>query len=205
LSHVLKRWGEILVGENEQTILALIGRSKRVFHETQDRSVKTDDILQEYSSTVKTGSGALLLSVVGGKLSEGINFSDSLGRGVLIIGLPFPNIRSAIWQAKIQHVEKKAYEQSSGLDETRRAISKHSGREFYENVCMRAVNQCIGRVIRHHQDYAAIIMIDRRYDTPGICSKLPAWIRQSLITSRGVRSAKNTGDELSIFFRRWGQ
>jgi len=32
--------------------------------------------------------------VIRGKLSEGINFSDNLARGVVIFGLPYANIRS---------------------------------------------------------------------------------------------------------------
>lgn len=157
-------------------------------------------MLQEYTEVVESGSGALLLSVVGGKLSEGINFSDRLGRGVFIIGLPFPNIRSAVWQAKIKYIEEKTYKQSSGSESEKKAGAKAAGRDFYENSCMRAVNQCIGRAIRHVNDYAAIVMIDRRYDSPRIQGKLPGWIRGSLVSSRSTRPAQMTVQRLSGFF-----
>lgn len=142
------------------------------------------------------------MSVVGGKLSEGINFSDKLGRGVLIVGLPFPNIRSAVWQAKIRYVEEKAYKQNSGSGENREAMSKAAGRDFYENACMRAVNQSIGRAIRHRNDYAAIIMIDKRYNTPRVQGKLPAWIRQSFVSGPAPSSTEAILKELSKFFSR---
>ena len=32
----------------------------------------------------------------------------------------------------------------------------------YENLCMKAVNQSVGRAIRHKEDYAAIIFLDHR-------------------------------------------
>ena len=37
-----------------------------------------------------------------------------------------------------------------------------SGNSYYQNLCMRAVNQSIGRAIRHANDYAAILLVDRR-------------------------------------------
>lgn len=42
---------------------------------------------------------------------------------------------------------------------------------------MRAVNQSIGRAIRHQNDYATIILIDERYGKLSVNSKLSDWIR----------------------------
>ncbi|KAF2835740.1 ATP-dependent RNA helicase CHL1 [Patellaria atrata CBS 101060] len=139
------------------------------------KAMGVDATLGAYSAAIVSSplpsQGALLLSVIGGSLSEGINFSDSLGRGVLVVGLPFPNRHSAEWCAKSDHIIKRAASAAEG---------KEAAREFYENVCMRAVNQCIGRAIRHKGDYAAIILIDRRYGADRTQRKLPGWIKGSL-------------------------
>lgn len=147
-------------------------------------------MLREYGQAIDSGKGALLLSVVGGKMSEGINFNDNLGRGVIMVGLPFPNSQSAEWRAKLAHVEKVAYANyvpSSDGDSQlgQKEYAKATAREFYENACMRAVNQSIGRAIRHRQDYAVIALLDRRYSLPRITSKLPRWIREGVVDGVG--------------------
>lgn len=68
--------------------------------------------------------------MVGGKLSEGLNFSDDLGRCVIVVGLPFPNKNSPELAEKIKYFDNN-YHRSAGA-------------EYYENICMKAVNQCIG-------------------------------------------------------------
>lgn len=146
----------------------------------QQPQTTTDSVLQAYSTAVATGRGrgALLLAVIGGSLSEGINFSDSLGRGVVVVGLPFPNPHSAEWKAKMAYISRKAGGEG--------AAGKAAAREFYENACMRAVNQCVGRAIRHRNDYASILLVDRRYESERIRAKLPGWIRGSLRKGEGV-------------------
>lgn len=221
LDRVLNTWKKPISNDNPQiTILSLIEKKKPVLYETRESTTGTEELLQEYTKIIKdkdtstsrgtSKGGALLLSVVGGKLSEGINFSDSLGRAVIMIGLPFPNIRSAVWQAKIQHVEQKTLsrlssEPGAGSEESQKSAAKAAGRDFYENACMRAVNQCIGRAIRHQNDYAAIILLDRRYELPRIQNKLPAWIRQSMVAGGGQRSAAVTAQELAKFFAKRGR
>lgn len=200
LSQVLNVWKKPVANGNGQTTLGLIERKKKVLFEAREAETTADALLNEYTEAVESGSGALLLSVVGGKLSEGINFSDRLGRGVFIIGLPFPNIRSAVWQAKIKYIEEKAYKNSSGTEAEKKASATAAGKDFYENSCMRAVNQCIGRAIRHVNDYAAIVMIDRRYDSARIQGKLPGWIRGSLVSASPTRPAQVTVQRLSKFF-----
>lgn len=199
LSRVLDVWKKHTANEGGITIFDFIEQRKPAIYEGREATGRSEELLQEYSKTIESGSGALLLSVVGGKLSEGINFSDKLGRGVLIIGLPFPNIRSAVWQAKVQYIEQKAFQQATGSETNKQSIAKSAGRDYYENACMRAVNQCIGRAIRHRNDYAAIVMVDRRYSRPHIQGKLPAWIRQSLV-SDSQRPAGAMMTDLSRFF-----
>jgi len=153
-----------------------------------------ESTLTAYTNAVTTGNGrgALLLAVIGGTLSEGINFSDALGRGVAVVGLPFPNPHSAEWKAKIKHITDKA-----AAAEAQQA-GKAAARDYYENVCMRAVNQAIGRAIRHRGDYAAIMLLDRRYAGENIRAKLPGWIQSSLRQGEGV---SGTLKALETFFR----
>ncbi|KAG8509135.1 putative ATP-dependent RNA helicase DDX11-like protein 8 [Galemys pyrenaicus] len=147
---------------------------KRVFQEPK-RANQVEQVLMEYSKCIKSCgqrpgkmTGALLLSVVGGKMSEGINFSDNLGRCVVMVGMPYPNIKSPELQ------EKMAY-----LNQTlpRTPGQAHLGKFLVENLCMKAVNQSIGRAIRHQKDFASIVFLDHRYARPQILAKLPAWIR----------------------------
>ncbi|RAH71009.1 DNA helicase [Aspergillus aculeatinus CBS 121060] len=201
LGQVLNVWKKPIEGERGQSVYELIYRTKPVLSESREMAESTEELLQKYAELIDSSSGALLLSVVGGKLSEGINFSDRLGRGVVIIGLPFPNIQSAVWQAKIEYVEQKAFDQAIGSEASRRSTAKAAGREYYENACMRAVNQCIGRAIRHRNDYAAIVLMDKRYDRTNIRGKLPAWIKQSMATASVNQPAGRTIQSLSDFFR----
>jgi chromosome transmission fidelity protein 1 len=34
------------------------------------------------------------------------------------------------------------------------------GSDYYENLCMKTLNQSIGRAIRHINDYACILLLD---------------------------------------------
>ncbi|EKG22592.1 Helicase-like DEXD box c2 type [Macrophomina phaseolina MS6] len=175
---------------------------KPIFHESKNKAtrmektktappeqinVTTDSVLSAYSTAVATGNGrgALLLAVIGGSLSEGINFSDGLGRGVVVVGLPFPNPHSAEWKAKLAYISRKAVEKGGSGD-----AGKAAAREFYENACMRAVNQCVGRAIRHRNDYASILLVDRRYESDRIKVKFPGWIRGSLRKGDGIQVVK---------------
>lgn len=45
---------------------------------------------------------------------------------------------------------------------------------------IRAINQALGRVIRHAMDYGMIFLLDTRYCDTKIRKELPEWITQSM-------------------------
>ena len=70
---------------------ALLKCPDSVFWETQGNS----NAFNAYSDRIqKEKAFAILVCVIGGKLSEGINFSDDLARTVLVCGLPYPSTQS---------------------------------------------------------------------------------------------------------------
>lgn len=237
LDEVVAAWTEASPGQ-ANSLWDRLQTKKAVFRESKGGS--SDEVLEKYTEAIlgdenKTGSnpsgpkpgltGGLLLSVVGGKMSEGINFSDRLGRCVVVVGLPYPNINSPDWKARIEYIESTTVERltkatpaatdstnpttsasmapkTSSLSETEaKAKAKQVAREFYENACMRAVNQSIGRAIRHRGDYAAIVLIDRRFATARIRSKLPGWIRGGLVEGSEDKGLGQMMGKLNGFFR----
>lgn len=177
-------------------IFSKIDGYKKVFTEPTDVSV--DEVLVQFGNHIQeckdtqVGGGAILFSVVGGKMSEGINFSDDLARGVVMIGLPFPNAFSAEMVAKREYVEAQVRKQGGTAHE-----AQAKARDFYENICMRAVNQCVGRSVRHAKDYSSIILIDSRYSKEHIQKKLSYWVQKRL---QGTQSISQSCQTLSHFF-----
>lgn len=258
LDEVVAAWKERPAGPTgPPPIWDRLQAKKAVFRESKGGS--SEEVLRSYSSAILGGdvdggkatqgtktaqNGALLLSVVGGKMSEGINFSDRLGRCVVIVGLPYPNIASPEWKARMEYIESSTVDRLTGKHQHLQqqnskaveppansnhsqgggaatavpaattthdqavAAGKQAARDFYENACMRAVNQSIGRAIRHRGDYAAIVLLDRRFGTDRIRSKLPGWIRGGMPAPGGLedRQARESGlpglmGALSKFFR----
>ncbi|CAO2625664.1 ATP-dependent DNA helicase DDX11 [Lemmus lemmus] len=155
-------------------LLARLSVKKRLFQEPKKAS-QVEQVLMAYSKCITCCSqegghltGALLLSVVGGKMSEGINFSDDLGRCVVMVGMPYPNIKSPELQEKMAYLNQII---------PRTQGQAPPGKVLVENLCMKAVNQSIGRAIRHQRDFASIVLLDHRYARPSVLAKLPAWIR----------------------------
>ena len=111
--------------------------------------------------------GAIFFAVCRGKVSEGVDFADNNGRAVIITGMPFPPFKDT------KVVLKRSY-----LDQQRRSNQKGlSGQDWYSQQSSRAVNQAIGRVIRHRHDFGAIIFCDERFSQPKNIAQLPCWVR----------------------------
>lgn len=135
--------------------------------------------LQNFAHAVREEGAAILLAVSGGSLSEGIDFKDDLCRLVAVVGLPYPNASDLAMVEKMRFLDAKRKSRSDG---------GLSGRDFYSAKCMKAVNQCIGRSIRHARDWSAILLLDHRYAQPGIHQQISRWLREAA-TAVGFKDA----------------
>uniref|UniRef100_A0A2N9EY99 Helicase ATP-binding domain-containing protein n=1 Tax=Fagus sylvatica TaxID=28930 RepID=A0A2N9EY99_FAGSY len=209
--------GQVYDAWKASGLMERIMKKKRLFREPR-KSTDVESVLKEYKETINTlsigaskenpasQSGAIFLAVVGGKISEGINLSDGMGRCIVMVGLPYPSPSDIELIERVKHIEglgnsnpikppkfsvtEEVYngDVKAGFDILRSC--RRRGKEYYENLCMKAVNQSIGRAIRHVNDYAAILLVDTRYASDPSsrslshpANRLPQWIKDRLVSS----------------------
>ncbi|XP_051967242.1 regulator of telomere elongation helicase 1 [Xyrauchen texanus] len=144
---------------------------KPMFIEPRGKSTFTE-VIDGYYDKVNDpkSSGGSFFAVCRGKASEGLDFADTYGRGVVITGLPFPPRMDPRVVLKMQYLDEMCKNKTSG-------VKYLSGQEWYRQQASRAVNQAIGRVIRHREDYGAIFLCDHRFKGTEARKQLPSWVR----------------------------
>eukprot|EP00042_Codosiga_hollandica_P039650 m.334192 g.334192 ORF g.334192 m.334192 type:complete len:1204 (-) comp55663_c0_seq1:121-3732(-) len=155
-----------------------ISRHKVVLSESKSASKEGfDEGLQRFYAAVKRPkkfgneiTGALLLAISRGKVSEGLDFADDNARAVISVGIPYPAIKD------LQVSVKRDYN-----DEYCRQRKLLTGGQWYDIQAFRALNQGLGRCIRHRHDWGAIMLIDTRFQNqPRIIERLSKWVRSSI-------------------------
>nr|XP_046251810.1 regulator of telomere elongation helicase 1 [Scatophagus argus] len=144
---------------------------KPMFVEPKGKGSFTE-VIDGYYNKVNdpVSKGGTFCAVCRGKASEGLDFADTFGRGVVITGLPFPPKMDPRVILKMQFLDEMSLKKSPGLKYL-------SGQQWYRQQAFRAVNQAIGRVIRHRQDYGAIFLCDQRFKSLDARAQLPLWVR----------------------------
>lgn len=126
-----------------------------------------DDV--EIDTDKEDRDGALFFAVFRGKVSEGIDFSDNYCRAVVTIGIPYPGVKDMEVKFKKEYNDRKRLE--------KRNPDILTSNEWYSSQAFRAINQALGRCIRHKNDWGAIIMLEERFENEKIVQGLSKWVR----------------------------
>lgn len=166
-------------------------KTKHCFTEPRSKN-EMATLMSEFDDKVRNptdgATGAMLFAVCRGKASEGIDFADMHGRAVIITGLPFPPKNDPKVSAKINYLDQQKRNRPNSLN----------GQEWYIQQSSRAVNQAVGRVIRHKDDFGAVIFMDKRFSFRSNVDELPKWARGFAKVNEQFGSGLR---ELSQFFK----
>lgn len=141
-------------------------------------------IVSEMERTLASRRRCIMLAVCRGKISEGIDFTDSKGRVVIITGIPYaPHMEPWVVLKRAFLDEQRKTETLVPMHGTMVATRKPglSGQAWYNQAASRAVNQAIGRVIRHKNDWGAIFLLDDRFLLDQQVAQLSSWVKPNVI------------------------
>ncbi|CDR97326.1 DNA repair helicase (rad3) family protein, putative [Babesia bigemina] len=136
--------------------------------------------LKEYNDLVSKGRGCVFIGVCRGKIAEGIDFSDDACRGVFICGVPYPNPYEDNVALKMDYLSKGA---ERGKGEEVMSL-------WYNSQAIRAVNQAVGRSLRHIKDYGAVVLADRRYALSNLRKGISGWVTRNMEISDTMASCE---------------
>lgn len=124
-----------------------------------------DVVIKQYKDSCDAGRFPILFVVCRGKLAEGIDFSNNYCRCAIIISLPYPNISDPLLKAKMDWFDKN---------------STLKGNDWYSVYAYRSINQALGRVLRHKDDYGCMFLLDQRYSAEISRKQLSGWLVEHL-------------------------
>ncbi|XP_062594294.1 Fanconi anemia group J protein homolog isoform X2 [Saccostrea cucullata] len=157
--------------------------------------VDFEDLMRQYYDSIHMSqdqadgrkTGALFVAVFRGKVSEGMDFADNYARAVITVGIPYPNAKDV--QVKFKQEFNNMYRLSRGL---------LSGSEWYDIQAFRALNQALGRCIRHRKDWGAIILVDNRFvKNVHKVQGLSKWVRRKVQSYQTFDAAMDSIDKFT--------
>lgn len=163
LEKLMSRWKETGVMDEMRQLKAFVQEPRTGGAEALKKT------MEEYYEGIHSNQGGLFFAVCRGKVSEGLDFSDRNARGVIIVGIPFPNLKDSKVDAKKRYNDNGA-----------KSLGLLTGGQWYEQQAFRALNQALGRCIRHKNDWGAILLADERFKNPRLQGSLSRWIRSNL-------------------------
>ncbi|CAH0595114.1 unnamed protein product [Chrysodeixis includens] len=141
---------------------------KNVFCEKR-RDSEHLETMDSFYRTVGTDKGALLFAVYRGKVSEGMDFKDHQARAVICVGIPYPNTFDCAVDSKMKYNDKYVSD--------RQLLT---GKEWLRVQAYRALNQAVGRCVRHRGDWGAVLLVDSRYRQEYYTEHLSKWVKNFL-------------------------
>ncbi|KAK0414708.1 hypothetical protein QR680_011578 [Steinernema hermaphroditum] len=170
-------------------ILRSLNMIKKILKEPR-RSSELAGVMDQYEKAIENpktaigakGNGALMFAVFRGKVSEGIDFTDDRARCVISVGIPYPNAVDE------QVVEKKKYNDDSSKPNSVMPIKTLPGDVWYSTQAYRALNQALGRCLRHKNDWGALVLVDERFVAHSLQgpivaprAKISKWVKEQLV------------------------
>ncbi|CAH8605853.1 unnamed protein product [Heterobilharzia americana] len=155
---------------------------KHIFIEPREK-IQFNKVFSDYRSIAcsQNSIGAILFAVMRGRVSEGLDLADDAGRGVAILGLPYAPFHDPRVRLKMAYLDEQCVKlkSSSKQDQQQKnLLDKYpTGRQWYNLQAWRAINQAVGRVIRHYKDYGIIFLCDERFASNSAQSNLSSWMQ----------------------------
>ena len=156
------------------------------------------DLYQKANNINEGKKGGILFSVCRGSCSEGMNFSNDAARLVIVVGIPFAYLGDPKTQLRKEYQDEfNKYYYAFIKDKN---IKKLSGAEWYNQNAIKCVNQALGRVIRHSNDYGCMLLIDSRYQQNNNKYLISKWIRDVCIIYND-KNNENLVSNVQNFFK----
>jgi regulator of telomere elongation helicase 1 len=186
---------------SDKSIISEISKYKEFYHDRRDQK-QNKLILSKYqlaNSDRTKYKGGILLSVCRGSCSEGMNFKNDMARLVIVVGIPY----AMLYDPKIQLKKEFQDDYNKLLSKNAKnsKIRRISGSEWYTQNAMKCVNQSLGRVIRHSNDYGSMLLIDTRYQNFLRQSYISLWMRKKCKIYNNENLNKTFFKDMENFFK----